>query len=170
MSTPTSSSTGPVATLTTVFSTMISVVPVMCLVGWFVLADDGLGDYPDTWVPLAVGVLAVAAYSFCELAGFRTEPLQPSTAEPADVGGRSYQRFVASSYVRFAICESVFLLSFVLGFTVDSFWPVLVGTVFTIPLLVWEVWPGARNRRRFATSLEGAGAPSYLEDYATGRI
>jgi hypothetical protein len=159
MSTPTPVS--PATNLTMVVGTVIAAVPMMCVVAWFVLASDGVGDYPDTWVPLAVGAAAVAAYAFCELVGFRAAPLTPQD-DQASVARTSFQRFTASTFVRFAVCEVVFLIGFALGFAVQSFWPVLVGAAFALPLLLWEAWPGARNRGRFADSLERNGISSGL--------
>ncbi len=157
----TSSPVSPATNLTMVVGTVIAAVPMMCVVAWFVLATDGLGEYPDTWVPLTVGAAAVAAYTFCELAGFRTAPLTPQD-DQASIARTSVQRFTTSTFVRFAVCEAVFLIGFALGFAVQSFWPVLVGAVFALPLLFWEAWPGARNRGRFADSLERSGIPSGL--------
>jgi hypothetical protein len=137
-------------------------IPVMALAMWFVLAADGIGDFPETWAPSVVLAAAAGAYAFCELAGFRTPPLEPSDRRPGEVEMESWQRFTTSTFVRFAICEGVFLISIPLAFVVDSFWVVLLGAVIALPLVLWEVWPGVRNQQRFAASLEARGVPSYL--------
>ncbi|GAA1610408.1 hypothetical protein GCM10009789_75940 [Kribbella sancticallisti] len=162
MSNPMNATRPPQATsLMTVMGSMLAAIPLITLVMWFVLAVDGIGDFPPTWAPLLILAAAAGAYSLCELAGFRTAPLQPG-GRPADVERLSWQRFTSSTFVRFAVCEAVFLLSLPLAFIVDSFWVILVGAVLAMPLLAWEVWPGVRNTQRFAASLESAGHPSYL--------
>lgn len=145
---------------------LLGAIPVMTLALWFVLAADGIGDLPPTWAPSIVLLAAALAYAFCELAGFRTPPLAHSDRQPEDVGFESWRRFTASTFVRFAVCEAVFLVSIPLAFVADSFWVVLIGAVVAMPLVFWEVWPGTRNQQRFAASLEAGGIPSYL----TGRV
>jgi hypothetical protein len=147
--------------LRTTVSAMLLSVPVVTLALYYVLVtDDGFGDFPETWA-LAVLAAAVGAYAFCEYVGFRTAPLEPG-GQPEEVETASWLRFTTSTFVRFAVCEAVFLVSVPLAFITQSFWIVLVGAVLGLALLAWEVWPGPRNQRRFATALEARGAPSYL--------
>ena len=129
---------------------------------WFTLAADGIGDFPPTWAPSVVLAVAAGAYAFCELAGFRTPPLEHSDRTPEEVEAESWARFRTSTFIRFAMCEGVFLVSIPIAFVVDSFWVVLVGAAIALPLFAWEVWPSVRNRQRFAASLESGGVPSYL--------
>ncbi len=157
-------STAPTAQqrLTTVCATMAAAIPMMTLVLWFVLGVHGLGHLPASWPLLVVLAAAVGAYSFCELAGFRTPPLQHSSSSAAEIEAESWRRFTASTFTRFAVCEAVFLISVSLAFVAQSFWVVLLGAVIALPLFFWEAWPGERNQRRFAAALESAGIPSYL--------
>jgi hypothetical protein len=152
--------------LTTTASALVGAIPLITLTMWFVLAADGIGDFPPTWAPSLVLLAAALAYAFCELAGFRTPPLQHSDRPPAEIEADSWRRFTTSTFLRFAVCEAVFLISMPLAFLVDSFWVVLIGAVVAVPLFFWEVWPGARNQQRFAAALEAGGVPSYL----TGRV
>jgi hypothetical protein len=145
-------------------SALIGAIPVMTLALWFVLAVDGIGDFPPTWAPSILALAAALAYAFCELAGFRAAPLAHSDRQPEDVGSESWRRFTTSTFVRFVACEAVFLISVPIAFVVDSFWVVLIGAVLAMPLVFWEVWPGARNQQRFAASLEAGGVPSYLTE------
>ncbi len=159
------SSRPPVAaSLTMTVTSLLTAIPLITVVLYFVLAADGLGEFPAAWAPLVVLAAAVGAYAFCEVAGFRAEPLEHG-GRPDDVQARSWQLFTTSTFVRFAICEAVFLVSIPLAFVVDSYWVVLTGAVLAVPLLAWEVWPGARNQQRYAAALEARGVPSYL----TGR-
>lgn len=83
---------------------LIFPVPMIAAVLWFVLGTDGLGEFPAGWtwqVPLA---LAVAAYSYCELAGFRAKPLGPG-GDPAEVENQSWLQFNRSGFIRFALCR-----------------------------------------------------------------
>jgi len=147
-------------------SALLGAIPVMTLALWFVLAADGIGDFPPTWAPSIVLLAAALAYAFCELAGFRTPPLAHSDRQPEDVGVESWRRFTASTFVRFAACEAVFLVSIPVGFVTDSFWVVLIGAVIAVPLFFWEAWPSTRNQQRFAAALESGGVSSYL----TGQV
>lgn len=141
---------------------MASAMPLITLVLWFVLATDGIGDFPASWAPVVVLAVAVGAYSICELAGFRTPPLEYSARSAAEIEADSWRRFTTSTFTRFAMCEAVFLVSVALAFVVESFWVVLIGLVLALPLFLLEAWPGVRNQRRFAAALESRGVPSYL--------
>jgi hypothetical protein len=152
--------------LTTVCAAMGGAIPLMTLVLWFVLATDGIGEFPTGWPTLVVLAAAVGAYSICELAGFRTPPLEHSSRSAAEIEADSWRRFTASTFTRFAVCEAVFLISVALSFVAESFWVVLIGAALALPLFFWEAWPGERNQRRFAAALESGGVPSYL----TGRL
>ena len=149
------------ASLTTVVGTMLAMIPMLSLVMWFVLPTDGIGDLPRGWAPILIVALAVGAYTFCELVGFRTTPLPPG-GQPADLEKQSWQQFTSSTFVRFAICEAVFLVSIAIAFVVSSYWIILIGAVLALPLVAWEAWPGRRTQLRFAAALESAGHPSYL--------
>ncbi|WP_328998929.1 hypothetical protein OHA18_31350 [Kribbella sp. NBC_00709] len=129
---------------------------------WFVLAVDGIGEFPAAWAPLVVLAAAVGAYSCCEFAGFRTPPLEYSHRTAAEVEEDSWRRFATSTYVRFALCEGVFLVSVAVAFVAESFWVVLIGAVLALPLFFLEAWPSERNQRRFAAALESRGVASYL--------
>ncbi|MGW7679896.1 hypothetical protein ACWGID_04100 [Kribbella sp. NPDC054772] len=160
-----STSTKPPAaqqSLTIICAAMAGAIPMITLVLWFVLATDGTGEFPATWAPLVVLAAAAAAYTFCELAGFRTPALEHSGRPAAEIEAESWRRFTASTFTRFALCEGVFLVSVALAFVVQSFWVVLIGAVLALPLALLEVWPSARNQQRFAASLESRGVPSYL--------
>ena len=143
-----------------VVGTMLLAIPMITLVMWFVLATDGLGDFPRGWAPILILAIAAGAYTLCELVGFRT-PALPAGGQPADVEKQAWQRFTSSTFVRFAICEAVFLVSIAIAFVVESYWITLIGAVLALPLVAWEAWPGARNQQRFATALESGGHPSY---------
>ncbi|WBQ02495.1 hypothetical protein [Kribbella sp. CA-293567] len=140
---------------------MLYPIPIITVMLWFVLAEDGFGELPGGWPMPVVAALAAGAFSYCELAGFRARPLGPGGL-PAEVEKQSWLRFNSSTLLRFVACESVFVASIVIGFVVDSYWPVLAGGALTLGLAAWEVWPSLRNRRRFAAALEAAGHPSYL--------
>lgn len=140
---------------------MLTAIPLITLVMWFVLVTDGIGAFPRGWAPLLIVALAAGAYALCELVGFRADPLPPG-GRPADLEKQSWQRFASSTFVRFAVCEGVFLVSIAIAFVVSSYWIVLIGAVLALPLVAWEAWPGVRNQQRFAAALESGGHPSYL--------
>lgn len=139
-------------------------VPLMTMVVWFVLAADGIGDFPASWAALLPFALAIGAYAYCEFVGFRATPVQPG-GKAVDVETQSWIAFNRSTIVRFAVCEAVFMVTVTISFLVSSFWPVLIGAALALALIAWECWPGQRNLQRFAAALEAGGHPSYL----TGR-
>jgi hypothetical protein len=151
----------PAAALKFLTQAMIYPIPFITVAMWFVLTDDGLGELPGGWEPIVVAALAAGAYSYCELVGFRTQPLGPG-GTPDAIEKQSWQRFNVSTLLRFAVCESVFFVGIALGLVAQSYWLVLLGSVLTLALVGWEAWPSLRNQRRFAASLEAAGHPSYL--------
>jgi hypothetical protein len=151
--------------LTVTCAALGGAIPLLTLALWFVLAVDGIGEFPPLWAPSIVLVAAALAYGFCELVGFRTPPLEYTGKPAGDVEADSWRRFTTSTFLRFAVCEAVFMVSIPLAFVVDSFWVVLLGAVLALPLFAYEVWPGVHNQQRFAASLEARGVPSYL----TGR-
>ncbi|MEV6284661.1 hypothetical protein [Kribbella sp. NPDC051770] len=162
MSNPLNAAPPPAAaSLTLVVRTMLMAIPLITIVLYFVLVTDGLGPFPALWAPAVVVAAAAAAYALAELIGFRAVPLEHG-GRPADVESDAWRRFTASTFVRFAICEAVFLLSIPIAFVVNSYWVVLVGAVLAIPLVAYEVLPSRRNQQRFAASLEARGVPSYL--------
>ena len=118
------------------------------------------GEYPDRWIPLVLGAVAVAAYGICELL-LKPAPLRAQD-DVDQVGRASSQRFASALFARFAVCEPVFLLGVALAFVAESYWPVLIGAVLAVPLLWWEAWPGPSTRRRFAAALERGGHRSSL--------
>lgn len=152
----------PRQSLTIVCAALAGAIPMITLVLWFVLGADGIGPFPASWAPIAVIAVAGGAYACCELAGFRTPPLEYSNRSAAEIEADSWRRFTASTFTRFALCEAVFLVSVALAFSVHSFWVVLIGAVIALPLFFLEAWPGERNQRRFAAALESRGIPSYL--------
>lgn len=145
-------------------------VPMITLVLWFVIGQvHGLGEFPASWAALVPLALAVGAYSFCELVGFRAPPIQPG-GQPAEVENQSWLAFNKSTLLRFAVCEAVFMASISIAFVVSSYWPVLIGAALALALIGWEAWPTQRNLQRFAAALESGGHPSYLLGRPVDRI
>lgn len=145
-------------------------VPMIALVLWFVIGRvHGLGEFPASWTALVPLALAVGAYSFCELVGFRAQPIQPG-GRPAEVENQSWLAFNKSAFLRFVACDAVFMVTIPIAFVVSSYWPVLVGAALALPLIGWEAWPSKRNLQRFAAALESGGHPSYLLGRPMDRI
>ncbi len=153
-------------TLTVTCGALVAAIPLMTLTLWFVLAVDGIGEFPPVWAPSVVLLAAALAYAFCELIGFRAAPLEHTGRPPAEIEAESWRRFTTSTFVRSAACDAVFLVSVSLAFVIESYWLVLIGAALALPLFYYEAWPDARNRQRFAASLEAGAVPSYL----TGQV
>jgi hypothetical protein len=145
-------------------------IPMTALVVWFVLGRiHGLGEFPASWTALVPLALAVGAYSFCELVGFRATPVQPG-GTPAQVENQSWLAFNKSTLMRFLVCEAVFFASISIAFVATNYWPVLIGAALALALIGWEAWPTQRNLQRFAAALESGGHPSYLLGRPMDRI
>jgi hypothetical protein len=151
----------PAAQARYLFMGQIGPIPLIALALWFVLADDGAGDLPAAWALLLPVLFAAGSLTYCELAGFRAKPLAPG-GTAAEVESESWRLFNTSTIRRYVAADLAFLVTIPIGFVVDSVWPILLGTALSLPLVAWETWPGTRNRKRFAATLEAGGHPSYL--------
>ncbi|QNE22215.1 hypothetical protein F1D05_35315 [Kribbella qitaiheensis] len=47
----------PAASLTMVVGAMLAAIPMITLAMWFVLATDGIGDFPRGWAPIPIGAV-----------------------------------------------------------------------------------------------------------------
>lgn len=169
MSSPTPSepqSTGAAALLTLrMLVASLLAVPIFLIVAMsFVLgtADDALAL---TGLLLAPLILGLAVHGVCEVVGYRMPATAPGT--PRDSAeDQSREAFLAKTILRFALCESVMIVSMAAGFVVSEggFAIFLVGAVVAEGLLWWHCWPDDRVLTRCQESLEREGGQSFLRE------
>lgn len=139
--------------------------PVLLLVVAY--ASLGSGEeawaYPDVWVPVTIGVLAVAAFLTAETVGFQVAPIAPGTPTE-QATAQAVERFRAQLFVRFALTEATVLVGLVLSFVTAGMWPIVIAMVLGWPVLVWEAYPRRRTVERFAEKLESEGARTALAE------
>ena len=156
----------PIASFRVLVTSLISALVVFAIVLGLVL---GWG-MPPLWalaVPLVLGALAQTLVS---TVGFRVEPIAPGTAaEEATRLARA--RFQTSAILRFAVSESVAIISMVLAFAIrpQSVLVYLVGCIISIGLMGRYVWPTDRVLARTEAALDAAGGRSFLADVMAGR-
>lgn len=132
------------------------------LVLLFLALDGTDADLPPWWViVLLLGAVAVAAF-FAERVWLQTEPLDPA-ADPEELRQTAVGVFAAQTVRRLAICEAAVIFSVIVSFVgYSAAWPIVIGGVPGLLLLVWETWPGLRNASISEAMLEADGAESGL--------
>lgn len=122
---------------------------------------DGIdADAPPIWiwVVLLAGV-GVAAF-FAERVWLGAPPLEDLEEEPQRT---SLGIYAGQTVRKLAICEVPVLVGVVFAFVTDhAAWPILIAGVPGLALLLFEVWPSARNVSLTQTMLESGGVDSGL--------
>lgn len=147
-------------------SVMVALVVITAVMSG-VLATD---VYPPTWVPWALGVLAVASFLLSNAIGYNVPAIAPGTPpDEAAVAGRL--AFQSSLFLRLALSEAVAVIGLVLAFVVQpqTVMTVVIGTVLALALLAWHVWPSARVITKVEQRLDRDGGRSHLSDTLHGR-
>ncbi|WP_406831461.1 hypothetical protein ABEG17_01365 [Pedococcus sp. KACC 23699] len=131
----------------------------------------GFDDYPPVWVPVALGVMAVAVHLLVESVGYRVPAVAPVTTD-ADAASTGRAAFQTSMMLRFALCESVALVALVAAFAVEPHTAMtyVVGGTLSLLLMLWHVWPSERLVRRVEQQLDRDGGRSRLHDVMTGAL
>ncbi len=122
--------------------------------------DGTNADRPAIWVWIVLlAAVAVAAF-FAERVWLSTPPLSPD-ADDAQVTGLGI--FAGQTVRKLAYCEAPILLGVVLAFVIDSAaWPILIAGIPGLLVLMFEIWPSARNLSLTETMLDSGGAESGL--------
>lgn len=146
--------------VTLISGPVLFAVVVYFLVG---MADGGM-DTPPAWVLLLQVAVAVALYFVVEAIGFATDPA--GDGDPQEVASASFLTYQTAMVLRFALCESLTIISIALAFVVEpnTFLTYALGGLLSVLLMVVEVYPSRRNVSRIQSSLEREGDPSYLHE------
>ena len=145
--------------------TLISGPVLFAVVLYFLLGmDEGGMDTPPVWVLIVQVAVAVALYAAVEAIGFQTDPAKPG--DPQEVGNASFMTFQTQMVLRFALCESLTIVSIALAFVVEpnTFLTYALGGLLSVVLMLVEVLPNERAIRKVEASLEQNGTPSHLRE------
>ena len=126
-------------------------------------ADGGM-DGPPAWLLLGQVVFAVAILALVEAVGYRAKPAE--IGESDVVGNASVLAFQSAMLLRFALCETLMIVSVALSFvaTPHTFLNYPLGGLLSLALMVFEVLPNRRSVARTQAALESRGRPSYLHE------
>ncbi|MBC2934779.1 hypothetical protein [Nocardioides sp. zg-1228] len=120
----------------------------------------------EALVVLAVQVVAgVAAHLVLETIGYRTPALSTDLTD-ADAAARARTRWQSSMILRFAISESIAIVSIAAAFVLadGSILTYLGGAAVSLALMLVHVWPSARPVGKVAEALEADGRRSGLRE------
>ncbi|MDQ3156383.1 MAG: hypothetical protein M3Q98_06645 [Actinomycetota bacterium] len=125
--------------------------------------EDGMAN-PPVWVPLAQVFGAFVILVLVETVGYRT-----AAAEGGDtqiVGNSSAMAYQSAMILRFALCESLAIVSIALAFVVipNTFLTYVYGGLLSLALMLFAVVPNKRSLSKTEASLERDGRPSYLRE------
>ena len=126
--------------------------------------EDALGR-PDLLLLAGLPVLAVLLHVVLEAVGYRLQPVDAGT-DPEEARRVGLARLQAATMLRFALSESVGIISVALCFVVSpgGFVLTLVGCACALVLMGIHVWPWSRPLEKSIAALEGAGARTGLRD------
>lgn len=127
-------------------------------------ANGESGKASVTAVAAEVVVAALLALTI-EAFGYRLPPL-PSTMTGAEARSAALARYLPAMFLRFALAETVVLLSVALTFvfTPISVLNYVVGGALGMLLLVLHVWPNTRVLARCQTALDRDGGRCELAE------
>ena len=151
--------------LRTLSWTLISGPVLFAVVVYFLVGmDDGGMDNPPSWVFIAQIALAIVLYFAVEAVGYQTDAAKPG--DPDEVGNASFIAFQTTMVLRFALCESLTIVSIALAFVVTptTFLTYALGGLLSVVLMWIHVMPHERSLGRIQSSLERDGSPSYLRE------
>ena len=145
---------------------MGALLMILVVVTMVLSSTDGAFDFNP--VPLGIQVVAgLGAHFLLEQIGYRVPALDLSDSAPSDAtsSGRARTSWQSAMLLRFAVCESIAILSIAAAFILEGgFFILLGGVVVSLALMAVHVWPQRRSVDRVATALEAGGARSGLRE------
>jgi hypothetical protein len=133
---------------------------------WFVVGtEDEATHAPATVLLLAIPAAGVVVHVLLEAIGYRVPPIPPGTPED-DARDEAVARWQSSMVQRFALAESIAIVSVALCFVVPEggYVLLLLGCATSLVLMAVHVFPWSRPVGKVADALERDGARSGLRE------
>ncbi len=126
----------------------------------FVLRSGLDADPPPIWLIVALLVVVGVGAVLCERAWLRITPLAPDVEDPE---GRALEVYAAQTTRKLGFGQGTVLLCVIVAFAADhAAWPVVIGALPALGVLVFETWPTARNLSLVEAMVEADGASTHL--------
>lgn len=164
MSTPTERGADWAASNRVLAAVLMSALLLFGTALYFVLGQHDMSS-PPVLVLAGIVALGVAVHLVVESVGYRAEPLSASLTDE-EVENEARARWGSAMVLRFALAESVAILSIATAFVVSAggFLTYVVGGAISLALMALHVWPGARPVGKVADALERDGRLSGLRE------
>jgi hypothetical protein len=133
---------------------------------WFVVGtEEEATQAPATVLLIAIPAAGVVMHVLLEAIGYRVQPIPPGTSGD-DARGQAVMRWQSSMIQRFALAESIAIVSIALCFVVPEggYVLLLVGCVTSLVLMAVHVFPWSRPVGKVADALERDGVHSGLRE------
>ncbi|MFD1947989.1 hypothetical protein [Nocardioides aestuarii] len=146
-------------------SLMGALVIIPVAVFFVVGSEEGALAAPATLLLVAIPAAGAAVHVLLESIGYRVQPIAPGTPED-DARGQAVARWQASMIQRFALSESIAIVSLALCFVVEQggYVLLLLGCATSLTLMAVHVFPWSRPVGKVADALERDGARSGLRE------
>lgn len=151
--------------LQTLVGTMMSSLVMIGVVLALVVPAEERFDAPPLWLVAAQMVAGLAVHALVETVGYRTPALDPRL-DRASAASRAYGVFTSGTIVRFALPETVALVSAaaVLALDPSTVMSYLTGGLVALGLIGFHAWPWQRPIDRTIAGLERSGGRSFLRE------
>lgn len=134
---------------------------VIGVVSWFLFDSH---DYPPTWVPWALGALALGVGLYCRyVVPSIVRPIAGDT-DPGAAQQQAVRSFQSAVIMQLAAAQTPGILAFALGFIEPhrSIWTPIIGIVLSLIVLLTIARPDRAQAERIERRLDSAGARSEL--------
>jgi hypothetical protein len=124
---------------------------------------------PAGWVYLVIVAMGAIAAGLVQLGGYRVPAIAPD-ADPAVARATGLQSYRVTMILRFAISESVAIVSIALLFAIASntILPYVLAAAISFVLMAYHVWPSYALISRVQQQLDRNGGRSELAATITG--
>ena len=144
------------------FATLQLALTAAFLVALFFITGGTDGDYPPTWLALALVVPIVVAAFLSERVWLSASPLSQHE-DSFQLRSEALSVYASQTVRKLIFCEAAMLPGIIVAFVGPyAAWPIVIAGFPGILLLAWETWPTERNTSRTAVMLDSGGAKSGL--------
>ncbi|MGH3457179.1 hypothetical protein [Aeromicrobium sp.] len=118
--------------------------------------------FPPWWIVLLLLLAVAISAFFAERVWLSARPLSPAV-DPDELRSRAVGVFAGQIVRKLAYCEASVIFAVIVGFVAPyGGWPMLIGGVPGLALIVFETWPSLRNTSMTEVMLDADGAESGL--------